>query len=94
MEFKLRYHNETIKHGVFLIADSTVTRQDGATIYLTFKHNANGDGTNLLAASLVSFSLSSLPDLALADSLVVSLLEWTDNGNVINSYRLPNRVNK
>jgi hypothetical protein len=94
LEFLLRFNNENIKHGVWLVADSMV-HADGATVaYLSFLHNANGDASTKVATSLVSFPLNTLPGIDGADSLVVSVLEWASSGNKYNQYRIPNRVNQ
>ncbi|HBL73298.1 MAG TPA: hypothetical protein DD409_10805 [Bacteroidales bacterium] len=94
LEFLLRFADENIKHGVWLVADSMVSKSDAIVAYFTFLHNANGDGSTRTVTSLVSFTLMSLPGIDRADSLVVSVLEWGGSGNSVKQYRLPNRVNK
>lgn len=94
LEFLLRFTNESIKHGVWLVADSMVHASGSTVAYLSFLHNANGDASTKVATSLVSFTLNALPGLDGADSLVIRVLEWTSNGNTYKQYRIPNRVNK
>jgi hypothetical protein len=43
--FLLRFADENIKHGVWLVEDSMVSKSDAIVAYFTFLHNANGDGS-------------------------------------------------
>jgi hypothetical protein len=66
-EFKYKYSNSEIKHGIYLVQDSI---SNGA-IYLRFAHEANGDEAVNTASALASFPLSSFNGFSDADSLVI-----------------------
>lgn len=94
VEFKLRFRNGSIKHTVSMEADSFVTKQDAGILYLTFRHDANGDGDTQQAISLVSFTLTSRPEWGKVDSLVVRVLEWGGSGNEWRQYALAAKPQK
>ncbi|MCK9310697.1 MAG: hypothetical protein M0P26_00300 [Bacteroidales bacterium] len=77
LNFEFSYRkNDAIKimHDTRLVQDSLAHRK----IYMTFGHNAHGDISKKSVTALVSFPLISIPDLPLADSLILNVLEGSN----------------
>lgn len=80
MEFKLKYENPTIKHAWLMVVDTTKMENGSLNTYLTFIHDARGDGRAKTTLTLVSFDCNNLPYRHQSDSLVIRLFEWDDSG--------------
>jgi len=77
LNFEFSYKKNEAKkimHDIRLVQDSLVHRK----VYMTFGHNAHGDISQKSVIALASFPLISIPDLPLADSLILNVLEGSD----------------
>ena len=87
LEFMLRYENPNIKHAWLMLVDTTRTENGSLNTYLTFFHDALGDGQVKTASTLVSFDCANLPYREQSDSLIIRVFEW-DANNQLNHRQL------
>ena len=87
-EFSYGYSDSNIKHGIYLVQETSANGNAGKNIYLTFGHDANGDATEDKATALVSFPFTSVLGIQDADSLIVNVLEGTVANPKQKTYRL------
>lgn len=74
-EFSFGYQNSDKKHGIYLVRDSIVQGSEGGKVYLSFRHDANKDGTSVMATAFASSSLSLITESMDIDSLIFSVQE-------------------
>lgn len=79
LEFMLRYDDTEIKHAWLMLVDTTQTENGSMKTYLTFYHDARGDGHGKTASTLVSFDCANLPYRDQSDSLIIRIYEWDAN---------------
>lgn len=85
VEFMLRYENTNIKHAWLMVVDTTLNENGSLNTYLTFFHDARGDGHGKTASTLVSFDCADLPFRHQSDSLIIRIYEWDANNQ--HAYR-------
>jgi hypothetical protein len=91
LEFLLRYDNPDIKHAWLMLVDSTLTENGSMKTYLTFYHDARGDGHGKTASTLVSFDCANLPYREQSDSLIIRIYEWdASNQQAHRLFRIKN----
>ena len=78
-EFSFGFEKQEIKHGIFLVQDSSVYKKDVNKIYLSFGHDANKDASRIMATALASFPVNSISDIKNADSLIINVLEGSEH---------------
>jgi len=85
-EFIFDYSDSNIMHGIYLVQDSTGNA--GKNIYLTFRHDANGDTSKYETTALASFPFSSISGIQKADSLIIKALGGTEGSRIQTTYKL------
>jgi len=78
-EFSFGYQNSDKKHGIYLVKDSLVQGAKGGKIYLSFRHDANKDGSSVMATAFASSSLILITDYQDIDSLIINVKEGIQN---------------
>lgn len=87
-EFSYFFSDSNIKHGIYLVQETTVNGSTGENIHLTFGHDANGDASTNKATALASFPFNSVSGIKYADSLVINVLEGTTANPKQKTYML------
>jgi len=78
-EFSFGYQNSDKKHGIYLVKDSLVQGTNGRKIFMSFRHDANKDGSSVTATAFASSSLVLITESLDIDSLIISVQEGLKN---------------